>query len=341
MGPTLAGAILDMVPVDHPAQPGVVDDHGQSFVVVERVLDDVPRHKLVVQLAQRHGEPLRRELLKDGIGLIDPARGLALKADVPVLPLHGFVPWDVFSGVITRPTVRPASAGLHAACSRGVALRFGPAAVLRLFGGVVAACPARSRPTRKPAARSERGRRRGVAASPPRSWGIWVLAASIILVHERNGVLRKDDSGSIPPQDAAEDFGGKVQGISDSYDEQSTNNLGDVTLRQGELDLVFILVPIVNPFDTALDMAHAALGDMWLHTESTETGSKGSSQIVQRPVRQWPSFCHVDTRLPRRRRVAPRRVSAASGAEDKIPAILHRYRSQDIDRHRWHRQDSR
>jgi len=104
----------------------------------------------------------------------------------------------------------------------------------------------------------------------------------------------------------------------DFFFQQSANNIGDVfcPLRQGGLDLTLASMAIVNRFDTALDMVHAALGNMWSDTESTETGPKSSAKIMQRPVRQWPPFCHIDTQMHRRRRVAPRRVSAASGAEE-------------------------
>src|SRR5216684_4234801 len=83
------------------------------------------------------------------------------------------------SSVITRPNADPANAGSRPGDSRGVALRAESAPGLHHFGAGGAAYPARSRPARKPAVRSKRGRRKGGAEGPLRSWGIWLSVASI------------------------------------------------------------------------------------------------------------------------------------------------------------------
>src|SRR5712664_1411950 len=139
MDTNFAGAILDVIPVDHSAQSGVVDDDGQTFVVVERVLDDVPRNELIIKLTQRHGETLRRVFVEDDVGLLDPDQGLALKADVFVPLLHE-VSFLGMVSLVTPLTSGLTSAGYRQGGSRADVPRAGRAAVLPLCGGVGAAC---------------------------------------------------------------------------------------------------------------------------------------------------------------------------------------------------------
>src|SRR5467141_2815997 len=61
----------------------------RELIVGVGVFDQVTRHELVEQLAQRHSETLRRVFLEDGVGLLDQGPGVRLKAVVLIFLFHG------------------------------------------------------------------------------------------------------------------------------------------------------------------------------------------------------------------------------------------------------------
>ena len=117
---SVAGAILDRVPVDQAATPGVGDDAAKPLVVADRVFETEPgtRHELVEELAQRKREAERLILVYDPVSVFDQGKRRRLEPGMLESFLHDLASWS--SQILKRRFARRIDQGaMRGLCRAG------------------------------------------------------------------------------------------------------------------------------------------------------------------------------------------------------------------------------